>query len=81
MTGVFLIFAMIVGMVVSAVQKHRADESGEETEIAETEIVQEEEPEEVEEPAEEKKGLFSFFHREKEDEEIHPLFYLNAAGN
>ena len=70
MTGVFLILVMIVGMVISAVQKHRADESGEETEIAETEIVQEEESEEVEEPAGEKKSLFSFFHREKEDEEI-----------
>jgi len=72
MTGVFLLIVMIVGIIVSAVNKHKMD--AENPEVAKTEEIVEAESEETEaetdlEDTEEKKGIFKLFSKKDDDQE------------
>lgn len=59
MIGVFLLILMVVGIVVSAVSKHKLDAENQDAEG--TEMVQEDAVEESDEEPKEKKGIFKLF--------------------
>ena len=64
MIGVFLLIVMIVGIVVSAVSKHKSDAEGlEAEEVEQTDVSEEEE-------TKEKKGLFKLFSKKDDEQEL-----------